>query len=572
MTEEMNPMELEVEALPPLYFKLFPLLGITVSLIGLGGILGYTLGLPWLLSYSIDNTTPKIGLPSALGLVFLGVAVATVLTNPDQRSGSKWFSQIKNLSVLVPLLMGLYFIYLYLITAHFQISSLLTQNFDEMVSAFLEDFILLLSASILSVFIRQWRSESAVVYLVNVPALLILFLITFVMLGFWQNIPILFSYKLSLPAAIAYFITSIAILLGTMPFNGLLVPFISKHRSRRMMALTALVMGYGVLGMGAYDIAQFQNYLNHTANKFSTQNPDSLYVTSEFVTIVLAILVTTLLLRSIRYFDQSAFYAKEQALAKQEADLVKETERLRTNFISTLTHDLRTPLIAQKRVLEIIQNDPKVTEKSELGTLITGFSRNNDHLLKMINLLLEAYQYEDGKIHLIQEAIHLTDLTAECLSELSSLAQSRSITLLNKIPKDFPKITGDFHQLKRVFINLMGNALENIPENRKIQVSASESETVFKIQVEDNGQGISPELLPYLFERYLSGHPTRQKIGSGLGLYICKMIVDLHGGDIRVKSVLGKGTAFTILLPKLVTPHPSPPPAEGRELKKGEPT
>ncbi|MBY0404057.1 MAG: sensor histidine kinase [Cyanobacteria bacterium] len=114
--------------------------------------------------------------------------------------------------------------------------------------------------------------------------------------------------------------------------------------------------------------------------------------------------------------------------------------------------------------------------------------------------------------------------------------------------------------MKRVLVNLIGNAIDNIPVEAEIRVSMgqelppNESHPSGRVvmNVCDTGPGIPSEMLPHLFDRYFTGHKTRKKIGSGLGLYIARMILNLHGGEINVESVMGKGTCFIICLPKAV--------------------
>ncbi len=231
-------------------------------------------------------------------------------------------------------------------------------------------------------------------------------------------------------------------------------------------------------------------------------------------------------------------------------DQLQENERLRGTFVSTLTHDLRTPLIAQKRVLEVFEEEFKVQKDSQLESLANGLLKSNDSLLDMVNKLLETYQYEDGKIKLLLESIDLNQLIEACFADMGGLAQSQKISLVNHIPQSFPIIQADLPQLKRVFLNLIGNALENIHPRSTIEINATEQNGSVTIQVKDNGPGINPDILPHIFTRYFTGHRIRQKIGSGLGLFICRMIIDLHGGTIQVESTLGKGTCFTITIPK----------------------
>ena len=103
--------------------------------------------------------------------------------------------------------------------------------------------------------------------------------------------------------------------------------------------------------------------------------------------------------------------------------------------------------------------------------------------------------------------------------------------------------------MKRVFTNLIANAIQNISKGSKIKVIAEKTENDIEIKIIDNGPGIPPEMIPHVFERYYSGHTLQKKIGSGLGLYICRTIVELHQGTITVESKNGNGTIFTIKMP-----------------------
>ncbi len=228
---------------------------------------------------------------------------------------------------------------------------------------------------------------------------------------------------------------------------------------------------------------------------------------------------------------------------------LRESERVRETFIAALTHDMRTPLVAQQRAVELLllkknQFPPK------LEGLLERLSQSNVDLLNMVNKLLEIYQYEAGKVELHAEPINLFELVQACFDEVSALAEKKAIQLENQIAKDFPTFQGDAQQLKRVFTNLVGNAISHISAQSLVQIIARHSTDWVEVQVKDNGPGIEPETLPHLFERYFLVKQKRKKIGSGLGLSICKMILELHGGNIQVESQLGQGTVFTIKLPK----------------------
>jgi hypothetical protein len=241
----------------------------------------------------------------------------------------------------------------------------------------------------------------------------------------------------------------------------------------------------------------------------------------------------------------------EEANAELSETLQKlqESERMRETFVSALTHDLRTPLVAERRVLELIQMQRQhLPEK--LQSLAERLLKNNDDLLEMVNKLLEIYQYEAGQIHLLIESVSIRGLAEDTIDKLSPLAEAKGITLENQVPQTLGRIDGDADQLKRVLVNLVGNAIQHLREGDGIVVAAEESLQELTILVRDTGPGIPPDVLPHLFDRYFVVEQTRKKIGSGLGLSICKMIARLHGGTIRVESVPGEGTVFYIKLPK----------------------
>jgi signal transduction histidine kinase len=195
----------------------------------------------------------------------------------------------------------------------------------------------------------------------------------------------------------------------------------------------------------------------------------------------------------------------------------------------------------------------------EMVNLNVGLLKSNNHLLDMVNKMLETYQYEAGKIRLVPESVNLSHLVAECLEGVQGWAQQKNVTLKNLIPADLPPGHWDYDQMRRVFQNLIGNALENIQDDRQVEVAVvpTDLENLIRVEVRDNGPGIHPDILPLLFTRYFTGDRRRQKIGSGLGLYICSMIIALHGGSIHVESTLGEGTTFVIHLPGRIPANPN---------------
>ena len=240
--------------------------------------------------------------------------------------------------------------------------------------------------------------------------------------------------------------------------------------------------------------------------------------------------------------------ASNEALAKTLSRL-QESERMRETFVSALTHDLRTPLVAERRALDLLESQ-RYNLPEKLQGLADRLIKNNDELLEMVNKLLEVYQYEAGKIGLLLEPISLHTLAEDCLQQLSPLSEAKGIILINQVPKAVCSIAADADQLKRVLINLVGNAIQNLQTGNSVIIDTKDLDTAVELSVQDNGPGIAPDKLTHLFDRYFVTEQTHKKIGSGLGLSICKMIAKLHGGSIQVESTLGQGTVFRITLPK----------------------
>jgi PAS domain S-box-containing protein len=245
---------------------------------------------------------------------------------------------------------------------------------------------------------------------------------------------------------------------------------------------------------------------------------------------------------------------RTEALATNNRELkktilqLKSAEEQRETFVAALTHDLRTPLIAQKRALELM-----VGQKDKLPTRLVGLTerlaQSNEDLLAMVNKLLEIHQYQAGKVSLAPEAICLASLVQECFHEVGIIAETQNLTLRNKVSNELPTLWADRSQIKRVLMNLIGNALENIPNDCFIEVTGAHLGHALQLNICDNGPGIPEDVRASLFEPYVTIHRTRKKIGSGLGLSICKMIVERHGGTITMKDHTGGGTCFIIALP-----------------------
>lgn len=237
----------------------------------------------------------------------------------------------------------------------------------------------------------------------------------------------------------------------------------------------------------------------------------------------------------------------------------KEIERLRDDFVSTLTHDLRTPLLAAIQTLGFFVDGSlgELTERQH--ELIQMLIQSNRELLGLVNVLLEVYKYESGRQKLIVDTVSLPDLVRDVVQELGALAshreQSLSVAFTENAGPEQCKVRGDKQELKRVLVNLIGNAIHFTPKEGDIQVflalTRRNRKPMVQVCVSDNGRGIPAQDIPQLFQRFSQGTSRQRSSGSGLGLYLSRQIVEAHNGHIYVESEESVGSRFYVELPAL---------------------
>ncbi|MGL5195775.1 MAG: hybrid sensor histidine kinase/response regulator [Chroococcales cyanobacterium] len=246
---------------------------------------------------------------------------------------------------------------------------------------------------------------------------------------------------------------------------------------------------------------------------------------------------------------------------KHSVDERDEIARQREDFVSRLTHDLRTPLVAADRMVNLLKQGALGPITPEMEEVFTTMVRSNQNLLKMVNTLLEVYRYEADRKNLNFSLVDMPQLIQEIMEELVPMAEEKETqikikygTAVNGSGKTSGFVRGDRLELRRLVTNLVGNSIK-FTDNGIIEIRITE-EVARKnaggpewiaIAVADNGAGISEADQTLLFERFLPGKHKRS--GSGLGLHLCKRITEAHNGTIDVQSVLGKGSVFSVRLP-----------------------
>ena len=225
----------------------------------------------------------------------------------------------------------------------------------------------------------------------------------------------------------------------------------------------------------------------------------------------------------------------------------KEIDRLKSNIISNVSHELKTPLTNIRLYLELLS---KGREK-RLPEYLNILGREADKLNRLIMDLLAASQIEMGTLPIDLVPTNVTELVADALRHCAPAAAKKSISLENSLSPDMPPALADATQLERVLTNLVVNAVNYTPNGSIVTITGGQDsgDTIW-LSVTDNGSGIPENELPHLFERFFRGETGRDNKGSGtgLGLSICREIMELHEGSITVSSVQGEGATFTLNL------------------------
>lgn len=251
--------------------------------------------------------------------------------------------------------------------------------------------------------------------------------------------------------------------------------------------------------------------------------------------------------------------------AEQAEQQKEQMARQREDFVSRLTHDLRTPLVAADRMLNLFQEGAFGDVSDEMEGALNVMIRSNKNLLQMVNTILEVYRHDAGRKVMSFETCHLHKIIEEVMQELLPLAQEQGLTMTFEVTdRASNQISGDCMEIRRLVTNLVGNAIKftdggsvtvrlsrvdlSKADLSKTDLSKTDRSTEWaQIEIEDTGAGISEEDQTTMFERFRQGNHKRS--GSGLGMYLSRRIVEAHNGTIEVKSSLGKGSLFTVLLP-----------------------
>ena len=236
---------------------------------------------------------------------------------------------------------------------------------------------------------------------------------------------------------------------------------------------------------------------------------------------------------------------------QQNYKRLQELEKLRDDLTHMIVHDLRTPLtsvIAGMQTMEMV-GDLNKDQQDVAGIAISG----GETLLGMINDLLDVEKLESGSMQLDYAVLDGARLVATAAGQVASLVEAKKLTLIRQIAPDLPPFSGDENKLRRILVNLLGNAIKFTPASGvlTVEVRLGEDEQSLVFSVRDTGEGIPQESFGRIFEKFgqVESRKGGRMMSTGLGLTFCKLAAEAHGGHISVESVLGQGSTFSFTIP-----------------------
>ena len=233
----------------------------------------------------------------------------------------------------------------------------------------------------------------------------------------------------------------------------------------------------------------------------------------------------------------------------RDIDAEKTAAEQRETYVATLTHDLKTPTIAQIKALDLLLNDHMGPLNNEQKELLTLTKDSCNFMYEMLSTLLSTYKYENGDYTLNCEKCNIISLAEESINELEAMLKEKNVIIhINTDGSQF-NTECDRMQIKRVLTNILGNAISYAYDNTQIDVTIKQDENGIGFEAKNESAYINPETMNNLFKKYVSHAAKFNKIGVGLGLYLSKQIIDAHNGNIYAKSFEDNHNIFGFNIP-----------------------
>lgn len=246
---------------------------------------------------------------------------------------------------------------------------------------------------------------------------------------------------------------------------------------------------------------------------------------------------------------------------EEQAERLTKTDQLKTDFISSAKHELRTPLAVLKECVSAILEGSTGEISQDTQDYLTIALNNVERLINLTNQLTDISKLELGRVHLQRKKEEVMDLVTDAIQSMKALFEKKGIKIELPDVTDISPVLCDSHRIIQVLVNLMGNALKHIePGKGLIQLFVKSRSDVVEIHVKDNGIGIPKERIPDLFNKFVqiqraASPDSTGRMGMGLGLSICKAIIEQHHGRIWAQSEVGVGSTFSFTLPVYTPDH-----------------
>ncbi|RYX98583.1 HAMP domain-containing histidine kinase, partial [bacterium] len=245
---------------------------------------------------------------------------------------------------------------------------------------------------------------------------------------------------------------------------------------------------------------------------------------------------------------------KNQVIVFHDVTKEKEIDKMKSDFIAVVSHELKTPVSAMMGFATLIEDGIAGDITPEQQEYLYKIQMQGERLIRLINDLLDFSKLEAGQMPLYMQLLDSEDVVTEIVETLRPLADEKSMNIVADVDRDLPAIYVDPDKLKQILINLISNAIKFTPETTgliEVKVSYTEEKRELLFSVSDNGIGIPEKDKPRLFDRFyqVDNTSTRKYGGTGLGLAIVKKLVDLNHGELWVDSKIGKGSIFYFTVP-----------------------
>ena len=240
--------------------------------------------------------------------------------------------------------------------------------------------------------------------------------------------------------------------------------------------------------------------------------------------------------------------ARGYLIMLQDLSRMRRLQTVRQDFVSNVSHDLRTPLAALRALVETLR-DGAIDDPPAAQRFLGRMEDEVDSLTQLVEELLELSRIESGQAPLRVDAMPAEEIIRSGAERLRPQAERLNVDLILELPADLSDVLVDASRVRQVVTNLVHNAIKFTPAGGRIVVSAKSDEDRVTITVQDNGVGIPADDLPRIFERFYKTDRARSGDGTGLGLAIAKHVIQAHGGEIWAESVEGRGSTFYFTLP-----------------------